>query len=386
MISDNQASFPNYIQNYAKKYGVVPGEGYWKPFKTNGYDYFDALAYVTYSPTRHIHLEFGNQPAFIGSGYRSLMLSNFSPNYLNLKVNVRIWRLQYQMIFAEFTDFQHDTITPYPKKYGAFHYLTFDASKHVNFGLFEGVIFHDNTNQKRGFELNYLNPIIFYRYAEQQMGSPDNVVVGGNLDIIPCRNVKIYGQALFDEFKISELRSGRGWWGNKFALQGGVKWINIFGLQNVDLQEEVNIIRPYTYSADTSGKDYVHYNQSLAHPLGANIRELVSILRVNIYGPLDLRLKVFYIQQGLDSGRRSDVGADPLLSYKDRTSDYGNTLLQGVLSNTMLAEGTLSYQLRQNLFIDLDVVMRKQTGGTNLNTAYIGAGLRLNFAHPYYEF
>lgn len=385
-LTDNQVVFPTYIQNYTMATGAVPGEGYWKPFHKRGYDFFNTTAYVTFSPSRHIHLQFGNEQNFIGSGYRSLLLSNFATNYTNLKVTTRIWRFQYQNIFAQFSDLQRSNIKPYPKKFGAFHYLSLDASKFLNIGLFEGIIFHDNQNQGRGFELSYLNPVIFYRSAEQQTGSADNTVVGANLNILPVKKVKLYGQVLFDEFRISELRSGNGWWGNKFAVQAGIKYVDIFGLPNVDWLGEFNLIRPYTYTSDTSGKNYVHYNQMLAHPLGANLEEFISIFTINPYAPLTIRLKLFYIRQGRDTSALSDVGSNPFISYDLRGNDYGNRMLQGALTTTQMAEGIITYQLRHNLFIDLNAIYRKETGIITRNTLYVGGGIRLNFAYPNYDF
>jgi len=386
-LTDNQVLLPGYVQDFVKKYGVIPGESYYKPFKGNGYDYFTTRGYFTFSPEEHIHFQFGNNQNFIGSGYRSLILSDFATDYLNLQVSTRIWRFQYQNIFAAMTDNQF-SIAPYPLKYAAFHYLSFDAAKFLNIGVFEGVMFYDVLHNGRGFDFSYLNPIIFYRAVEQANGSPDNALVGANITALPCKHLKLYGQLLLDELQVHEVFSSQGWWGNKYALQAGFKWIDIFGIPNLDWQSEFNLIRPYTYSEKDPSENYSQYGQALAHPLGANLREFVNIIRFNPYGPLDIKLKYIHIDQGKDSvGGTTDYGSNIFLSYSMRTGDYGVQLLQGVVTSINIAELIVSYQVRHNLFVDFNVLYRDEANAQyNKSTIYAGLGVRLNFALHSYDF
>ena len=63
---------PLYVQEWVNKYKAVPGKGYYKSFKTTGYDYFDATGYFTFGVTKYIDVQFGYDKNFIGNGYRSL--------------------------------------------------------------------------------------------------------------------------------------------------------------------------------------------------------------------------------------------------------------------------------------------------------------------------
>jgi hypothetical protein len=122
--------------------------------------------------------------------------------------------------------------------------------------------------------------------------------------------------------------------------------------------------------------------------LGANFREFINIIRINPYGPIDIQLKFFYIQQGLDSiGGVNDYGSDIFIAYSKRTADYGIQMLQGVLTNTEIAEAIVSYQLRHNLFIDFTGLIRRESNVVyTRNTIYVGIGVRLNFMRKDYEF
>ena len=68
---------------------------------------------------------------------------------------------------------------------------------------------------------------------------------------------------------------------------------------------EHNRVRPFTYSHRDSVANYTHYNQPLAHPLGANFNETIGILRYQPAPKWTLLAKAMYWKQGLDTGGRS---------------------------------------------------------------------------------
>jgi hypothetical protein len=41
--------------------------------------------------------------------------------------------------------------------------------------------------------------------------------------------MQFYGQFLLDEFNLEQIKSGDGWWANKWGLQLGAKYVNAFG-------------------------------------------------------------------------------------------------------------------------------------------------------------
>ena len=127
---DNQERDPLYVQEWVNKYKAVPGKGYYKHFKTTGYDYFDARGYFTFKVTKYIDVQFGYDKNFIGNGYRSLFLSDFSNNVLFLKLNTRIWKFNYQNLFMELNATEPrgpDRLLK--KKYAAMHHLDVNIGK-----------------------------------------------------------------------------------------------------------------------------------------------------------------------------------------------------------------------------------------------------------------
>ncbi|MDZ7742783.1 MAG: hypothetical protein U5Q03_13845 [Bacteroidota bacterium] len=244
---ENQASFPGYIDDYIKKHGVVPGQGRPRGFGKEGYDFAMSGGYVSYTPSKYFNFQFGTGKNFWGDGYRSLILSDNSFNYPFLKITTEFWRIKYVNLYAQFMDYKvpYSPELGYQRKYASMHYLSINISKRVNLSLFEAIIWEaqDSTGH-RGFDIAYLNPVIFYRPVEFSIGSPDNALLGANLSVKIGKQNVAYGQLLLDEFKFKEVTAGNGWWANKQAFQIGFKAFDALGFENLFAQIEYNYIRP----------------------------------------------------------------------------------------------------------------------------------------------
>ena len=385
--TDNQERDPIYVQDFVRSRTAVPGAGFYKSFKGTGYDYFDARGYISLNAIKYVDIQFGYDNNFIGNGFRSLFLSDFSTPYLFLKLNTRIWKFNYQNLFMELqTMGQIPGDKLIPKKYATMHHLDLGVTKWLNVGFFEGIIF----GRKDHFEFGYLNPIMFYRSIEQQMGSADNAVVGFDAKANVAHKFQFYGQLMLDEFNLQELRHHPDWWGNKFAYQLGAKYIDAFSIKNLDLQIETNRIRPFTYSHGDSVANYTHYNQPLAHPLGANLQELVGMVRYQPAPKWYLQGKAIFYIQGKDTGNLN-FGSNIFLpnSPPYRQGEYGFGIGEAIKGKTALASFLVSYQWKPNFFIDLNTVFRKEAETTispAKNTSIVYFGIRWNMHRRDFDF
>ncbi|TVT37944.1 capsule assembly Wzi family protein [Hymenobacter setariae] len=401
-LTDNQQAVPGWVQQRTRRDRIVPHEGYWKDFKTVGgsaYDFFTARGGITYAATKHINVQLAHDRNFIGNGYRSLILSDYSSPYFFLKLNTRVWKFNYQNIFAELTagrtynDAGSPTDSLFPKKYLALHHLSLDITDNFNIGVFESEV---SGGPGRGLELQYLNPVIFYRAIEQQVGSTDNALLGLDFKWNIKHRAQLYGQLVFDEFKLSEIRAGNGWWANKQAFQLGGKLLDIAGVRNLDLQLEFNYIRPFTYQHESQYTNYQHYQQPLAHPMGANVSEVLGIVSYQPLPRLNLVAKAFYSVQGLDAqapSATSNYGSNVLLSYNTRPMEYGYRIGTGDKNRLLHADFTATYQPRLNLFLDATLIARHQTvaqptyyGTVSGNEVYASVAVRWNIAQRLHEF
>lgn len=399
-LSENQAVFAKYVQDYSAGIGGVPNEGFWKLFGDNGHDFFTARGYIQFNATRHIGIQFGHDRNFIGNGYRSILLSDYSAPYPFIKIQTNIWRLQYTNLFAELTADAPFTrtgslgIKEFPKKFMTLHHLSLNVSDKLNLGIFESVVFHRGDSTGTAIEFNYLNPVIFYSSIEQQTGSPDNALLGLDFKWNARKGISIYGQFILDELIVSELRAGRGWWGNKYAYQLGGKYFNAFRISNLDLQAEYNYSRPFTYSHESIFTNYAHYRQPLAHPLGANFKEWVFIARYQPMDRLFLTWKVVKANSGSDP-EGQNFGGDVLKSYNTRMdnprpeTDYGYNTTDGIANNLTFVDFTASYRLKHNLYVDLKHIYRKMDSENpvnNFTSQFSSLSIRLNIAARDYSF
>lgn len=389
-ITENQAILPSYVREGMTKYGVIPHEGYWKSFKSNGVDYFQARAYIDFNISKHIYMQFGHDRLNIGNGYRSLIFSDYSPPGEYLRANVKVWKLNYLFQLNRFT--ANNQYTPnsnrYPAKFVAFHHLSLNVGKKLNLGFFETVVFATDSLNGGTFEFNYLNPVIFYRAIEQQNGSSDNVILGMDFKWNAARQLSFYGQFVLDEFLLNNIKAVTGWWANKFSLQGGLKYIDVLGVNNLDLQVELNLARPYTYSHATEFTSFTNYLQPLAHPVGASFYELAGIIRYQPLPRLNVVFKNVYIKTGRD-GVNENWGGDPNKSYNTRQMDYDNKIAQGTANTIFFTDVTTSYMLKHNFFIDFKQTFRMSKSSDpfyNNNTSVTSLALRLNIAQRLYEF
>lgn len=385
-IIENQERTPQFVQKQIHGMRAVPGVGFYKFYKrdSSAVDYFDGRGYLVYNANKYIDLQFGFDKHFIGNGFRSLLLSDWGNSYLFAKINTRIWKFHYQNLFMELNSpFVKRGDSLLKRKYAAMHFLSYQANRWLNIGLFEGVIF----GRPDRFDFQYLNPVIFYRHIEGTIGSPDNALAGLDIKANVAKRFQLYGQLMLDEFIISKIRKNPGYWANKYGIQLGAKYINAFGVKNLDLQAEVNRVRPFTYSHNDTINNYTHYNQPLAHPLGANFEEWLGMVRYQphpqwrVYG----RMQVY--RKGLDS-LGVNTGGDIFKSYLTRNREDGFTLAGGNRLTVAHATLQVSYEWKQNLFLEAMIQHRtykEQLGKSGENT-WFSAGLRWNAAQRIFDF
>lgn len=387
--SDNQERYPAYVQDWITERQAVPGQGYYKEYKgAGGVDYFDGRGYITFGITKYIDVAFGYDKNFIGNGQRSLFLSDFGNSNLFLKLNTRIKRFNYQNLFMELTNaYRRGGDRLLDKKYAAMHHLDIDVTKWLNVGLFEAVVF----GRKNKIELGYLIPVIFLRSIERENGSPDNSLAGLDFKANVAKTAQVYGQLLLDEFKLSELTSSKGWWANKYGYQLGVKYIDAFTIKNLDLQAEWNRVRPFTYSHDDSLANYSHYNQPLAHPLMANFNEWIGVVRYRPIPKWQLEGRIMYYIQGRDSTSNVNFGSN--LFYPNtwgRNGDYGYDVGAGWKTHVTFTSLLLSYELKENLFLECSGFIRKQHTTTppitSKTSTVLSLGLRWNIGRREFLF
>ena len=391
---ENQAYFPKYQRDWIDVNGVVPGQGIPKPFVNNKkvYDFASVKGHVEYQASRFFNFRLGYGQNFFGDGYRSLLLSDNSFNYPYLRITTSFWKIRYTNLFTQMDDIRYNNANgTFVRKFNTMHLLSLDVTKRLNVSIFETVVYGDSA-RTRGYDVNYLNPLIFYRPLEYALGSnAGNVLLGLNMKFKLTNKVHLYGQFILDEFKFSEIKAANGWWANKFGYQIGFKSLNTF-IPHLTIQSEYNSVRPYTYSHFDIYQNFAHHNQPLAHPLGSNFKESVTFLRYR-YKRFLGELEIMYAKQGRDTGR-VNWGTNVYKDYTTHEKEYGNKVGQGVATTTFLTDAKIAFLVnpKTNLRLELGVTLRRfKTAiekGTlqNETTKYIYFGLHSDIANRYFDF
>jgi len=387
LFSENQATFPKYIREFIDSNNIVPGQGRAKKFKENGYDYSFAEGLISYSPSMAFNFQFGHGKLFIGDGYRSLFLSDNAFNYPYLKMTYSSKSLQYSTIYACFQDvnFTIDAEAPFQKKYATFHYLSYSISKNLNVGLFQSTIWQARTSNKNiGFRTSYLIPVLFVQPAISGLNGIDNSSLGVSVNANLFKKIKIYSQLLIDGMdKQGSVK-------NKKGYQLGLCYYDVANVKNLFFQTEYNRVNPYTYAQSNTLQNYTHYNQALAHPLGANFKEALAIINYKI-NDFIIELKLNYAVYGADTGS-THYGKN--IFYSDFFAQNGyyssnNKIIQGVHTSLTRINFQVDYLLNPKscLMIMLGATYRKEESSqTKNNLLYYYGGIKTSIFNNYSDF
>ncbi len=391
-LLENQATLPGYIDEYILQRGVVPGQGRRKQFGDEGHDFSQSTGYLSYNAGPWFNLQVGYGKNFIGDGYRTLLLSDNAYSYPYFKMTASYQKVKYQMLVTEMKHLERDPTlgdTRYPTKYGVFHYLNWNIGRRLSVGLFESVVWAaQDTVGYRGLDASYLVPFAVLRPIEYALGSPDNMTMGLNLKYIPFTDAALYGQFVLGEFKQDEVFSGNKWWANKQGFLLGFKAYNLFGLPHLDFQTEYSQVRPYTYSHYEPITNYGHYNQELAHPLGANFRESISFVKYRIKR-WHFELMTQFAVKGLDLDDGYSYGGDILQPNTSRPGDYDHTIGQGLKTQLTQGKFHVAYLInpRNNMNLTAGVQYRETVNDLeSIGGSYLFFAFRTSLHNFYYDF
>ena len=401
VIYESQGKFAGYYNDLANELGregssqvLIPGRGIGEPYR-DGFDYPVVEGYLTYEASDFLDIQFGRGNNFIGDGYRSLFMSdNASPNAY-VKMNTSFWKFKYTNTWSSLRN--PNTLTDggaFLTKYMATHYLSYNVNKRLNIGLFESALFESEPN--RGFDWNFINPILFYNMVEYTTGSRSGKsLIGLSYKYKWTDQINTYGQWLIDEFSLDDVTAGNNSWKNKFGFQLGVKYADAFKVDNLFFQLEYNQVRPYTYSHNTLNLHYTNDNQSMAHLWGANFRELLLISRYKKdrwYG----HAKFIFGERGFETNADSDpfYGSDLLGDERLRIGDDGIEIGQGNKANSYHGELEVGFIMNPttNLKVYLNLIHRKfdiaQDNAINFdrNTTWVNLGFRTDIFNWYYDY
>lgn len=286
---ENQAILPYYVQQYARNRGefypnssdstynqvnaVIPGSSRTKPFKTNGFDYAYATGMVQWQTLKNLSVSVGNNPVFVGSGYRSVLYSdnslptmNFRINYtLGEKWNFQIIRMQGLNLLR--IPYSTNGEALYERKALSIGSIYFQATKHLRIGLIEGGTWtRGDSIQKQAVEGGFYIPLPGAATIQEGINGKSYAYLG--LDL----NWRIWKVLLYGQY-------GRNPY-SKFSDVGqiGVRYWP-FKSPNYLIHVEYNHTAVNAYQAANPRIHYSNFNLPIGHPMGSGVDEIIIRLR-----------------------------------------------------------------------------------------------------------
>ena len=404
-FTENQARFQNYEREYmasrgelyfaAKKFipdsavfflkdqligyslqnAVVPGGSRTKPFKEDGLDYAYSSGVVNFAVHPKFSIIAGNNRNFIGSGYRSLLLSDNGFLAPNIRFNWKIHpKIEYQVLYQKNLNLYRKPLTKavesnYENKFFALNYLTYKPIPAFSISLFSA------GNQLLGDSMVYhpfikdqLIPLPFFQ-NDFTLGRSNvlNGISGLNLDLA-LQKVRIYGQVAIDQVNKVFL----------VANQLGFYLFDAFKIKNALLQFEWNQVPKNFYAEKNPKLAYSHFNLPSAHPKGNNFNELF--------------LKLFYEKNRFYIQGKTSIyftqGGSNLQQFE--ANSIFNALTFGKLSygNTVTGDYELGY--RFNRLYNATIYIKYQGRSIDYDKIHstfncIWFGLKTSLSNEYFD-
>ena len=296
---ENQFFYPKYLNKRAIERAdhentidaIAFGIGRAKNFKENGLDASLANGYFSFSPLKNINFQLGHGRHFFGNGYRSLVLSDYAPDYPYLCGQYYLFdkKILYKHVTAWMSNLNRIPASStaealFVPKSANFNQVSFQPSNNFSIALFESAIYNNyNISDRVSPFTSFYIPVLGASLIDNDSTNTTNLIYGLNWNLQVFKNWMIYNQ-----YSISSI--------DKIGFQIGIKNFNPFSLKNSFINIEFNTLPTGLYSVDSSNlfQKYSHLGHELAHPLGSGFQEILFKSQLSLRSVF-LRMNYSYI-------------------------------------------------------------------------------------------
>ncbi len=325
----------------------------------------------------YLDFRFAQQEVSWGYGESGkLILSNNAEQFPYISLS-RDWGwVKYIALHGKLQSFPQDTLKDgqklYPDKWLAGHRLEISPWRWVTLGFNETFIYGN-----RYADWAYLIPFNFYRAVQHKLRDRDNATISVDIELLPVNGIKLYGTLFFDEFRQSKI--GTNWYGNKQAWQGGLFWVDPFGLPNLSLRTEYTAVMPWVYTHKYRINSYTSDYQSLGFWAGPNSEVFYFALQKEWTQRFSTKLSFRQYKHGANYPNEN-IGGDILLGHGTLLGSQTETrqtrqFLEGLLTTEKRYSGEAVYEAFNDMFFTLRYhVIDSQTEAVhkNLQEWYLG--------------
>ncbi len=332
------------------------------------FDYTDGYLRYQANPYEdmRISVQLGREQLKYGYGYgKSLVLSGLGPDMDFLRFNFDYDIFHYSSITASTVgNFSRYNREANYTKYWAANMATIEIKNLFDFSLEEAMVY------SRPLELAYLNPFIFYKFAEQSLQDRDNGTLSFQLQTHFLKDIEFQGTFFLDEDIIGNLGDLQKT-SNKTAYQVGTYLYEPFKLRNLSLVLEYTKIRPYVYSHIDNKNTYTAFGTILGNPIGPNSDEIYTKAKYNFSEWVNGLLEYQFIRKGnnitdAQGNLIRNVGGDVQVPYRGELLDADHAyFLDGNRVNTQIVTLGMNVELIRDIIFEFKYIYRLDNNVTN---------------------
>jgi hypothetical protein len=342
-FTESQGVLPSSAKGYFIQFGTIPGYGRVKELSGfSEYDFGAAYGSIAVKASEKVNFTIGYDKLFIGDGYRSLILSDFSAPLMYFKSSAKFGKFEYNNIFTKALNPNFNNVmnldnptsanSRYPSKFISYNTLTYKLNQSWQISLVEALVMSSELPEWKVL-LYSISPFVRTAYIDYKKQFTNNLT---GVDVT-WQNSKIgvvYSQIIFERFYE--------WYYPIASIQLGYKTFGFVGIKDLYFQLEYNRVPREMYLHPNNELHFGHYNQALAHPAGAGFNEITAIA--------DYKIKRFEI-----------LAKSTFLKYASVNMFYNQ---QNIFDYSVLSPITISeFERPGYLFTDIQIIY-------NINLAY----------------
>lgn len=380
---ENQAFLPNYVREYANKRGeyypnsadssysqvnaFIPNGARTKPFKEGGFDYAYASGYLRWDIKKWLTVSGGNQPLFVGSGYRSLIYSDNTAPSIFGRVQLKLGKLiDYQLIRGQAMNllrlpYAANGEALYERKGFSINSIYFKIGKRIQLGLIETALWtRGDSLQKQAVEGGFYIPLPGGGLLQETINGKAFALTAIDFQMRISKLMGLYAQ--FGTHKLDQ---------NSELVQIGLR---LWPFKSPDylIQVEFNHTGKNAYRANNPRLNYSTYNMPLGHIMGYGVDELIIRLQ-GTYKKCFLNLfSSIYFNQ--NSNR------DFLLPVYNGSLYNAQQVLNQKLEIGYRFNATYAFEVFGSL------QYRLANSAENTTSYWANIGLRMNLNNHYFDF
>ncbi len=353
-------------------------------YKYRTFDSFDitTAGYIT-ADMGLVKLKFGRDRMNIGYGPVKVVLGNNAPIFDNLHLKMHYKSVDVTYFHGKLigkTKFVSNSITggsnTVEEKYIGYHRLGFNISDDFNIGAAEMIIYGG-----RSLDINYLNPFILYKTAQNNNKDRDNSIVILDFNNKSIKGLKIYGLLFIDDIEVSKF--GSPYWGNQFMYNVGFLSNNLYGIIPVDFQFEYTRIDPYVYTNRHPRNTFDSDGFGLGSFMQPNSQLFLTQINYRFTNRLKLTASFSYYVHGAnplnpDGTIKRNVGGNLFVGH--RTFDSREApFLDGDKEITRMFSAKIVYQPFKEYFLTGKLQYKTQSLQNSVINKNLEAFLTINF-------